>query len=615
MHCHICGQWEVDVDARFCGQCGVALQPPRVEVVASSSALSELLRQLTERVEKQAWLPRSLAWDLRACMAAEAGGLRPTIVVLGLARRGKSTVINRLIGQRVATTSLRQTRCLLQVRHQPSDFDPTRQGRSRSDSACGPTGMDVASAPHDHAVPDSNASIRHDSQQFVSVSPETQGHACRVSSVPSENESHPAFLTKTRPDMVQLVYSAAPLLKSIDLVDTPALEPADDPTSVLSLQQALSSQGIIFCLDARQILSVTEREILQNQLLPFTSCPIALAVTYLDQVPDPVDQAELRDLLLRHIQRLDPDRLELLMLPPGRDAVERVPELEDWIARQALRPSVRHAAALRLLDLLASIEALLPDESTKLRERVIEQHELEQSVLSREHDLAVTQTCALIRESLSHLRGDLKAIMLAASEGTRGQQGLSHVVARLRVVMESCGRQYLSTLQAALRVDGPRGLRATSSSIDKQATLPIRLAEQAAPEMPIASRRDHRASGLEAAAVCAAVLMPSWVAWLGAGVAILAVQQWRETQRQRREAEATLDGIQSLHAWLNAVEPQLLDRFTQATETVFRELQQQVARRFEQPATHSDQDGQGSDLHGLITHCRQLLSQESMPPC
>ena len=613
MHCPTCGQWESDTEARFCGQCGATLEVLIAEVVEPNESLEELLSRLAKLVEDQPQVPREVAKQIRSCAAAMHGN-HSRVVVMGQHRRGKSTVVNRLLGQAVAPTTNRQQRVALHVRQLAQS---KTDDRLSSKSAENPT-----SFPHQHTTaqpgPDSHAKpVANDlaDARIDSTKLEPFSHQPIDTASHSRSELNRSATSILPVDGSRVTYHDADILKHAELIDTPFIEEPEQLHTGESLQHALLATAIIFCIDARQILSVGEREVLRQIILPFTSCPILLAVTFLDQVPDPLDQAELQELLSRHLQRLGSNRLELMMLAPGHKPTDRLLELERWIEKQVGTQPAPPITPGQLLELFTTIEALLLPESDRQADNVAARSEQALAILAREHKLAMRQTTALIRETLSHLRGDLKAIMVAVPETSRGFDGLDHVVRQVRSIMEDCGRHYLTILQAALHYDGPAALRATSQSIDK--TVPLHLASpaEAAPEFLYTSRRNWQASGLEAAAVTAALLMSGWVAWLGAGVTLIAVNHWRTSQRERREMQSAIDSVIVLQQWLNDVEPNLIRTFEHAAETVHQELRQSVLRRFEPLRGQEAPAREADPLRHLIARCRQLLSQRYFKSC
>ena len=130
MNCPGCGQWESDADADFCGQCGTPLNRCSAVVVAEPAGLDEALMQLASLLEQQAVVPQQVCWELLACAGAEPHGNQPTIVVMGEYRRGKSTVINRLLGQAIAPTALKQDRVPLRICQTPTESSSWKGGES-----------------------------------------------------------------------------------------------------------------------------------------------------------------------------------------------------------------------------------------------------------------------------------------------------------------------------------------------------------------------------------------------------------------------------------------------------------------------------------------------------
>jgi len=503
--------------------------------MAEPAKLDEALTRLATLLEHQFAVPRRVRLELAACADGGLSSNQPTVVVLGEYRRGKSTVVNRLLGQAIAPTALKQDRRPLRIRQ--------------------PSGLATSGT------------------------------------IPVET-------------------CAAPILQYVEIVDTPSIARAEDDDMTAALRCIIDAAAVIFCTDARQALSTTEREILLTEILPLTSCPVLLAVTHLDRVLDPEDQQEIQELLDQHVKNLDDSRLELMMLSPGSSPDDQLPDLEGWITEVVKQqPPPIEDKTQRLSELLSLIETSLP---MRIDPRAATAEQLERSlaILDREHRLALTEAAAVLRENLSQMQGELKAIVNASPETARGREGLTHIINRLKPMMESCGRQYLSTLHSALATDGPPALQTTSESIRIDASVPISFDKDEMPNMPSISRRGGFTNILEAASVAVTLALPGWGSILGAGITFATVNSWRRTRRARSETGDSADSVSALQSWLGGVESGLVETFSTSAENIVTEIREQVVKQFASDRPEEEEQAAPDEIASLIDHCRRFLSTE-----
>ncbi len=540
MNCQVCGQQQHDPEAKFCQECGVALARRQGEAtLAVADTLPDGLRRVADLAalvaEKQPTVvPQPVVRELRAWAAANPRGEMPTVVVMGEYRRGKSTVVNRLLGQPIA-----------EVRLQPE-----------------PNTLRIGQHPH------------HGSHRSITC-----------------------------------LTCDAPLLQHVDLVDTPAISRQDDCQVAPAIQWALTADAILFCLDARQMLSASERKWIQHELLPLTQCPILLTVSYLDQVLDEQDQQELRELLIQFVSDVADPRLQWMMLPPGKGCQDALPDLLAWIQQQVsttatVTPDDQHQ---RVRTLLTFLEQSLPDSERESRERLAQQREETLAILNQAHRLAMMHAVSLFRQQCSYLRGDLKAILKASEQSTYGFEAFSHVVQQLSKRLQRCGADYLSDLQHALRYDGAAGMRHTSESVNPSGTLTTEAPQLAAPHVPKRSSSNWKASMLEAAMVAMAVAQPGLNTVIGGAVGLIAASSMRQANRQRAGGQIILRTEHSLQTWLSESEPQLFAAFTDAADQVFDDICQQLVQRFEPSATPLQSTSIHTELRQAITACYPLL--------
>jgi GTP-binding protein EngB required for normal cell division len=534
MNCHVCGHLQTDPQAAFCGQCGVALAKlAEVDPPSDVDTLAGALLRLADLLEERDFLHPQLILELRAWARVEPMTDRAAIVILGDSRRGKSTLINRLIGQEVIATK--------------------RNAEPRT---------------------------------------------IRVGRFPANAQA----------DDAELISCQAAILQAFDLVDTPPLCRAEGNEVSAAVRQALSANAIVICIDARQPLSMTERDILELELLPLTRCPILLAMTFLDQVPDPADQEEVRGLVSRYVARETWDRVSLMMLSPGRAASDSLPELEAWIDELAAsQPHEPTHPEARLSELLTWIECSIPDSEEPRRDVAREQCALAVSVLEREHRVALGQATSVFREGCSRLRGNLKAVIRAGNTRTSCREGMALVVHGLRQAVEHSAGTYLSTLRSALQADGPLVLQTQSDAINLAGMPALKPADISAPVFRVASRRNWRASGLEAAALATAVVMPGWISAVGAGIALVAAGNWRQGDQLRTESDFTLETESVLQDWLTKVEPALIQEFQKSTEATIDQIRAQVVQCFRPENTASPEAQSCPDIRRALAHCRELM--------
>jgi hypothetical protein len=300
------------------------------------------------------------------------------------------------------------------------------------------------------------------------------------------------------------------------------------------------------------------------------------------------------------------------MLEPGRKATDPLPMLAGWIKKQVASQNAAEAdPRQRLSELLSLIDRSLPDPAADRRDAAHEQCDLALSVLGREHRLALAQAHSLFRKECSRLRSNLKPVLQAAAERSPGSEGLTTAVRGLRKVIEHAAETYLSTLRAAFEKDGPPALRSAGEAINTAAALEMRRPASATPALPLLSHRDWRASGLEAAAVAVAVVMHSWISIVGGGLALVAVNNWRQAKRRRKEAAVRMDAEEALHGWLTDIEPKLIEEFDAAAEKVVDEIRQQVVRRFHaEESEQAKNSTEGAEIRRVIAHCRSFLDAE-----
>jgi hypothetical protein len=510
------------------------------------------LRRLADELDRSAAYPAAL---VRAVQAAAAGPAedRHTTVVLGEKSRGKTTLVNRLLGRAVLPAGRRGTGRTVRLRH-------GKTWRALLDDAA---------------------------TEVLVVDPPFPG-----------DEAKP----------YRLIEGPADLLRFTALVDTPGLNNVDQGLEAWALREALAADLVVVCLSAEQLLSETERRLVREQLLPLTSCPLLAAVTHLDRVEQEEDRQELEARLRRFLESVPPGRVQAVRIAGGGDPTGPAPELENAIRNLAARvgQSQRETWAGRVDTLLGLLEPLLADPPAAPPPAPApgEAFEDVRAALRREHDLALREATSHLRAGLADLRLSLPARVADLTPERLRHECAARLIADVHRLGREAARSYLSSLQGSLADDGPAALRTTVALLNPDAAgaampPPARLVLAPAARPP----RDWKTMCLTGVGIAVLAASTTWVPIVGGALALVGAEYLRRSRRLRFGDESRAEAVAAVQEWLAATEPALVEQLRTEAELVLAQLQQTLgpAPAALPPASPA------AGLRALWSTCREAL--------
>lgn len=216
-----------------------------------------------------------------------------TLVVCGEFKRGKSSLINAILGEDVVTTNVTSETVTLNR---------------------------ITYGPHENEV------------VFVS------GRRVKIADEEMNRDALEARIEKTGEKVLRMeIRRPIDLLKKITIVDTPGLADAmEDFTELVeySLQQA---DAVIYVFNTMYPLSRTEQLFLKTRILPQKYTDLFLVANYADMLPDKEGYEKMRTLLQQRMEDILPGRQALMLsaldercLQCGEDRPNR--KLKDTLA-------------------------------------------------------------------------------------------------------------------------------------------------------------------------------------------------------------------------------------------------------------------------------------------
>jgi GTPase SAR1 family protein len=287
---------------------------------------AEVREEVVAELRELATLNRGLGMDdgadqlIELADRVQAGVFR--VLVLGEFKRGKSTLINALLGANLLPANVTPTTALLTL-------------------------IKYGAEVKIEMIP-----FRGEPQQ---VSPEELAHTLSLSTDEEENRKRQSTYK-----MVEVQYPSSLLANNVEIVDSPGLNESAVRTEITS-SYIRQSDAAIFVLSATNFASLTELEYLNTHILGKGLTHIFFAINQYDRVLDDTDDpsTDVRDLTALADQRLGP-----LTRVNGRDlSRERIYFVS---AKPALRARLQHDEAglerARLPQLEHSLEHFLARE-------------------------------------------------------------------------------------------------------------------------------------------------------------------------------------------------------------------------------------------------------------
>lgn len=224
--------------------------------------LSELLLRLATLAD-DIGLP-STSRDVRDVRLPKLEQERFSLVVLGEFNRGKSTLINALVGERILPAGATPTTAALAELRQGSEFSAT-------------------------AVFDNSDRLVLDRKELETYL------TGRVDPAPS-----------ARVDRVEITLSAVVLQNNLTIVDTPGVNDLSQQRADVTYGYLPRADAIIFLLDGTQVLSASERRFLQERVLKAARERLIFVITKCDLL-DEAERLEVTSFAKQELLNVVPD--------------------------------------------------------------------------------------------------------------------------------------------------------------------------------------------------------------------------------------------------------------------------------------------------------------------
>jgi len=507
----------------------------------------------------RATIPFPVVEAVRTAAAGPATD-RHTTVILGEYRRGKTTLVNRLLRHEVFST-----RCV----------GMSRPVRLRT----GPTWRAFAEPPVSaDAIP---------GPPFQSV------EGCTIS----------------------VVEGPAEILLHTSLVDTPSPKLADANAEDAALREALAADLLIVCLSAEMLLSESERLLIRERLLPLTNSEIILVVTHADRVEEDSDRKELEQRLARFVDRGPAGRMRGVFIPGGIQPAHPVEELESLIRAAVERSALNQEQSWTrrvhaLLQALDRVAAGLPDSASK--PALVPAEETPgrlEALLLREHRLALRAAEAKIRSRLAGLRVTLPDRFVGMQPEMLQHEGVTQLVAEVQAAGREAAEFYMEALKDGLTGASAAEMRTSADGLNPTAIGPLLGVAERPDLIPEGSPpHDMRVMALTGLGALLIMTGGALVPVIGGALAIYGAHQIRRVRQEEFRARLREDAVTVLQDWLTAVEPDFLAKLQESTDQVQQKLKERLATMAKPPlpAELPTNDGPATrdDVISRLAACR-----------
>lgn len=524
MNCPSCGN-VLSAQARFCGACGSSARGPGAAVAAEDDAQSASVRQLRRHLHelssalRTSGTPQFLIDALEA-LARGPGSERHLTVVIGEKSRGKTTLVNRLLGAAVL-----------------------------------PTGR-----------------LGYRSSLFL-----RGGEAWRIET--GEGAEQAATLPLAPGLQLRGVQGPAPLLRLTTLLDTPSLNEIEVGFEERVVAELVPADAFLICVAANQLLTQQERDLIRHRLLPLLGGDGALVVTHTDKVETDEDWRALQT----RARRFGGERLQTLFLPRDPEAapaevlgfIERSAERHQ--RRQATAWRQKSVALLRGIEqeLAAEVASDAPPAAAPSpEERLLSLRR----ILQAEHALALAEAEAVMRQRLADLRLGLAERIARWTPDHAQHEGVAELAADIQTALRDATQLYVSTLGRSLSNGAPRSLQLAAEQI-RAPSAALGEAESAlsTPE-PVSVTKERKLLIPTLAIAGVGLLFLPGAAPVAAVSALFMSHQLRRQRELAFAQQVRTNAHETLSTWIADSEPQLLGHMRQAVRPVLAGLLDRVER-------------------------------------
>lgn len=519
MKCLSCGH-VMSASARFCGGCGATVEARAAAAVGEPSTdpgaqrLQQRLVSLAQAL-RDVGTPDYLTKALDALATGPSAGTEHLTAIVGEKGRGKTTLLNRLLGVSALPTGRNSHRLPLPVRSAPEWQTVDSQG------AVAATTLPVAAGPELRAL---------------------QGPAA--------------------------------VLRTTTLLDTPPLNEVDLDFEERVVAELVHADAFLICVAANQLLSQNERDLIRKRLLPLLGGDGALVITHTDFMETEEDRQDIR----ARAQRFAGTKLRALFLPvdPSASPDEVLGFIEESAQK---RLTERASAWRRKVAALVSgveqelatdvdEEEAAPAPSTR-EERLRELTRL----LESEHSLALSEAESTLRQRLGAIRMGLSSRVARWTPDYAQHEGVAEVTADVQAALRDASQLYVSSLERSLTSGVPRSVKLAAENVGTLApVVGDAAASLSEPDVVnVARQRDLRVPLLAAAGV-ALLFMSAAAAPVAAITALFMSHQLRRQRDEAFEQQVRINATETISNWVATVEADLLEQLRKAVRPVLDNL-------------------------------------------
>jgi len=555
MICATCGH-TLSTGARFCGGCGTEVEALPIAVPtatpASDPSSAELVDHLTalSQALRDAGTPAFLTQAIDALAAGPNAKPHRTVVV-GELGRGKTTLVNRLLGAKVLPTAGQGYKVPLLL---------------------------------------------------------TQGEAWQLKMV--DGSLSPTTLP-VDPGLELLgIAGPSPVLQATDLLDTPALNEIDLDFEKRVVAELVQADTFLICVAAHQLLSQKERDLIRNRLLPLLGGDGALVVTHTDFMDNEEDRQNIHVRATRFASK----KLTTFFLPADQAAQpsEIIGFIEQSAGKQSLaRSTVWLRKVMALVGGIVAEMGSAPEEGPSEVAEPTREEKLQAltRLIESEHNLALLEAESILKERLGALRLALPGRVAKWTPEYAQHEGVAEVAADLQSVLRYTTHAYLSALEASLTSGMPRSIQLAA---EKVGNLASELAEAGVQlggpgTLEVVQKRNLKVPLLVVAGAAGLVLAPIVIA--PAAVGALFLSHFLRKQRDEEFLRQVRDNCTgALSAWIENSGAQLIEHLRQATRPIPQGLISRVANILDStPPIQKPMTSQG--ILALANQCLALAAE------
>ena len=555
MKCGNCGN-DLGMEARFCGRCGTRLSPSAPAAIGKGSndepgaaqlppptslepqrgedsdpAISGLLTSLRQLLLElsHTGLDRILL-DALSVLALGPSTGQGTVVIVGEKSRGKTTVVNRLLGVDALPVGAAGLPKPVLVR--PGDSWKALAGvESRIVAAGLPLQFGDASG-------------------------------------------------------VTTVEGPSPILRQVNILDTPGLNDSDEDFDQIVVRAALQADAVVVVLATHQLLSETERRLIRQRLLPIAGTEMALAVSFLDRVESEDDLLELQRRVSRFMEKCRSPSLRAFFIPPstgtGSSALDLETQLLEIAGRaRARRTQIWKSRVARILEAIDTSVENVPQEGPDATATTQDTVGKLLKLVASEHDLALMEATALLRSRFAALRLSTPDRLSRLSPETIQHEAIAEFLGGVQAISKEVALSYLETIERQLGAGGTGTVQAAAKGLKEHAG--TQLASTMVPSPAEASMPPRRAPdkgvALISAAGAVAVLLSGGAALplIGGALSLVAASRLRASRNEEFERQLRGDASVVVGKWLGTVEEELVGQLKASTATLHEALRERIS--------------------------------------